>query len=368
MVETIAPVVHGGGRGKWGAAVAVHAVGAVVGASALGAGLGLLGRTLGAPWGVVGLWAAAGVALVYAARELLGLAVPIPDGKRQVPEWWRTFFGPLTSSFLYGVGLGVGFLTYLRHGTLVAVAALAVATGEPAMGAALLLPFGLARGVTPLVARRARTSETAAAMMARLDGWAMSSVPRVVNGVALVLLAGAAAVAAPSSRGDVGSGLAAEVLAVVFGWAALSKALAPARWRADLDAYRIPAPGAVALIVPLAEAAVPVLVLTGVPAFAPLLALALLGTFSAAILRARRLQGDRLPCGCFGGTARRDYRVLLGRNLALAVVAVAAVADTGDPWDIAGPAEVLPIVLLSIGLAVVLLLVREIRRLAAAGT
>jgi hypothetical protein len=368
MVETIAPVVHRGSRRKWGAAVTVHALGAVAGASALGAGLGLTGRTLGAPWGAVGLWAVAGVALLYSARELLGLAVPIPDRKRQVPEWWRTFFGPLTSSFLYGVGLGVGFLTYLRHGTLVAVGALAVATGDPAVGAAVLLPFGLARGVVPLVAWPARTSERATALMAKLDGWAMSSAPRVLNGVALVLLGGAAAVAAPSSRGDVASGLAAEVLAVVFGWAALYKVLAPRRWRADLESYRLPAPGAVALIVPLAEAAVPVLVLTGVQALAALLALVLLGTFSGAVLRARRLHGNRLPCGCFGGTVRRDFRVLLGRNLALAVVAVAAVGDTGDPWDLSGPEDLVPILLLGAGVATVLLLVREVRRLAATGT
>ena len=35
------------------------------------------------------------------------------------------------AAFLYGVGLGVGFLTYLTHGTLVVVAVAAVASGRP---------------------------------------------------------------------------------------------------------------------------------------------------------------------------------------------------------------------------------------------
>jgi len=53
--------------------------------------------------------------------ELTPVSVPVAQLRRQVPEWWRTFFGRRVASVLYGAGLGVGFLTYLSHGTLVVV-------------------------------------------------------------------------------------------------------------------------------------------------------------------------------------------------------------------------------------------------------
>jgi hypothetical protein len=369
MVETITPVVHGGRRGRWGIAVGAHVLGAGLGAAALGGALGLAGRALGAAWGAPGLWVVAAVAAVYAGRELLGIPVPLPDRKEQVPEWWRTFFGPVSAPFLYGLGLGVGFLTYLRHGTLVAVAALAVISGDPGLGALILVPFGLARGLTVLLAAPGVSAEGVGSVMARLDALALSDVPRRVNGVVLVALGSVAALSAPlvAGRGSEGSGLAAELLGLVFAWAAIAKALRFRRWRGQILGYRLPAAGTLAVVVPLAEAGVPALVVGGFPTAAGALALGLLAAFSATILRARRLQGDRLPCGCFGGDGRRDYRLLLARNLALGAVAAATLADrAGDPWADVGPAELLPVVLLSVGLAVTAFLLREVRRLALA--
>jgi hypothetical protein len=371
MVETITPVVHGGRRGRWGIAVGAHILGAALGAAALGGALGLAGRALGAPWGAPGLWLVAGVAAVYAGRELLGIPVPLPDRKRQVPEWWRTFFGPISAPFLYGLGLGVGFLTYLRHGTLVAVAALAVISGDPRLAALILVPFGLARGLTVLLAAPGVSAEGVGSVMARLDALALSEVPRRVNGIALVALGSVAAASAPLAavRGSEGSGLAAELVALVFAWAAIGKALRFRRWRGQILGYGLPAAGTLAVAVPLVEAGVPALVVGGFPTAAGALALGLLAAFSAAILRARRLEGDRLPCGCFGGGDRRDYRLLLARNLALGAVAAAALADpAGDPWADVGPAELLPVVLLAVGLLMTAFLLREVRRLALART
>lgn len=369
MVETITPVVHGGRRGRWGTAVGVHILGAGLGAAALGGALGLAGLALGAPWGAPGLSVVAAVAAVYAGRELLGIPVPLPDRKEQVPEWWRTFFGPNSAPFLYGLALGVGFLTYLRHGTLVAVAALAVISGDPGLAALILVPFGLARGLTVLLAAPGVSAEGIGSVMARLDALALSEVPRRVNGIALVALGSVAAVSAPLAavQGSEGSGLAAELVALAFAWAAIAKALRFRRWRGQIVGYRLPAAWTLAAAVPLAEAGVPALVVGGFPSVAGALALGLLAAFSAAILRARRLQGDRLPCGCFGGGERRDYRLLLARNLALGAVAVAAMADPDrGTWADVGPAELLPVVLLAVGLAVTAFLLREVRSLALA--
>lgn len=364
MVETITPVVHGGRRGRWATAVALHIAGAAIGAAALGAVLGLVGRMLGAPWGSVGTWVVVAVAAAYAARELLGAPLPLPDRKRQVPEWWRTFFGPLTASFLYGLGLGVGFLTYLRHGTLVVVATLVVAAGDPVTGALVMLPFGLARALTVTAAAPGITSDALTAVMARLDAWALSAIPRLVNGALLVMLAMAVALGSFGLVSATGPSLAAELLGVVFVWAAVAKIARFPIWRRDLEAYRLPGTAALAVAVPVVELAVPALVVAGFGAAAAALALVLLGCFSGAILRARRLHGDRLPCGCFGGQDRRDFRVLLVRNAALGALALASFDDPVAAVPGIESAEAIPLLLIGLAIGLALLLAREARRLA----
>ncbi len=147
MVETITPVVHGGRTVRFWLSAAFHVVGATIAAALLGALLGVVGALLGAPWGTPGAIVVAVIAAAYFAREAIGVPIPIPQRKRQVPEWWRSFFTPPGAAFLYGLGLGVGFLTYLSFGTFVVVASASLAAGEPALGALVCAPFGVARGV-----------------------------------------------------------------------------------------------------------------------------------------------------------------------------------------------------------------------------
>ena len=65
-------------------------------------------------WPVIGFLACA-----YAARELLGLPLPLFDRRQQVPDWWRTFYGPHVAASLYGAGLGMGGFEWdLRSGEL----------------------------------------------------------------------------------------------------------------------------------------------------------------------------------------------------------------------------------------------------------
>ena len=147
MVETIAPVVHGGRNRSYWSAVFFHTLGATISAALFGAFLGGLGDVLGAPWGNGGLIALAAIAAIYAARELFGLPIPLPDLDRQVPEWWRTFFSKNVAAFLYGIGLGIGFLTYLSFGTYVAVMTGAFISGDATTGAVICAAFGLSRSL-----------------------------------------------------------------------------------------------------------------------------------------------------------------------------------------------------------------------------
>lgn len=191
MVETITPVVHGR-RSSYLLSITLHAIAATITSGATGALLGLVGMLLGAPWGTAGLVGLAVVALLYAAREGARLPVPLPNARRQVPEWWRTFFSAPVAATLYGAGLGVAFLTFLSFGTFVAVAAGAVVSGDPLLGALICAPFGLARAVAvALVGRGSRDPGSVVTEIARIGS---GSVPRAINALALATI-GAAAVA-----------------------------------------------------------------------------------------------------------------------------------------------------------------------------
>src|SRR5688500_3932578 len=204
MVETITPVVHRGRRSRWAIVLGLHVGGAAAAAGAFGAVLGAIGSALGAPWGAAGLAAIAVIGALYLAREAFDLPIPVPQLRRQVPDWWRTFFPFAPAAFLYGMGLGVGFFTFLAHGTLVVVSAAALASGRPVLGAVLLAPFGLARGLGAAVAMRARTSEEGAALVGRLADAASRLVWRVAHIVALAVIVGIATWTALSA-GSVGS-------------------------------------------------------------------------------------------------------------------------------------------------------------------
>jgi hypothetical protein len=361
MVETITPVVHGGSRSRWGISLAVHAIGAAVAAAIVGSLLAGAGALLGAPWGVPGAVLVVAAAALYAAREL-GAPVPVPQLRRQVPEWWRTFFPPHVAAFLYGLGLGPGFLTYLGHGTVVVVSVGAFASGRPLLGAAVLAPFGLARGVGPVLAFGVRSPSDAAALIERLDRSASRARWRVANALALsmVLVATILEVRRIDGPSEVGA-LAAAGLALTFGAAAVAKLARPAAWRRTLGLYGL-RPGTTRLAgfgVPAVELGIAALVFAGLGSSAGLLSIVALVAFSGAILLGRVRTGRRLECGCFGGSATRDYRLLLARNLALAggaFVAWKAGADAPLVRSLGEPAgaDVLPaaLVVLGLGLAV----------------
>jgi hypothetical protein len=129
-------------------------------------------------------------------------------------------------------------------------------------------------------------------------------------------------------------------VALAFAWAGLAKIGAPESWRKDLTAYRLGRPfrGLGWLVLPWLELLVPLGPITGHARLSAGLALVLLATFSGTILRARTLGGsNQLACGCFGGHATRDYRLLLLRNAALAAPA-AYVVVAGSPQGLPSPA------------------------------
>jgi hypothetical protein len=364
MAQTITPVGHGGPRRRWVGAVALHVVGATLAAGALGAALGGLGLALGAPWGPVGALLVAGVAALYAARELGGVPVPIPQLRRQVPEWWRGAFSPGTASFLYGLGLGVGFATHLRHGTLVAVATAAVAAGDPLAGTLALAPFGIARAAAVTVAWPARDQRGLERLTTRLERLALDRLPAVVNGVALLAVVVAVAVMPEPPAQTPFTPLPSVILAAVFAVAAGTKLIRPSVWRETVAGHRFAAPleRVAIVVVPASEAVVAGMLVAGNARLGAAMALALLAAFSVALVRARTVVGPNVPCGCFGSRREQDLRVALARNAALAVLAVVVVTGRGPTSDWIGPpagAEWVPATLAAAGIALTIALLRQ---------
>lgn len=361
MAQTITPVVHGGSRRKWAGAVALHVTGASASAAAVGALLGAGGSLLGTPWGRAGMLAVAAIALAYAGREIAGLPVPLIEMRRQVPEWWRGAFGPRMTAFLYGVALGPGFFTHLRHGTFVAVAAAAVMLGSPAIGVALVVPFGVARSLGVALASAARTEPAALAAGDRLERLGSGSLPRIANGVALVSLAVAAAfTSAPSGSPE--PWLWPAILALTFAWASLAKLLRPGAWMTSLHAHALPGwlERTAEKAVPMAEASVALILLFGHVRAGAGLALLLLAAFTLALIRARARGSGALPCGCFGGRSSRSVSWLLARNMILGLIGVAALV-VGSPLRIEAPGleDAVPGLLAVIGIGLAAWLLRR---------
>jgi hypothetical protein len=149
-------------------------------------------------------------------------------------------------------------------------------------------------------------------------------------------------------------------LAVAFGWAAASKLAGFERWRRALSGYSLPGgfESVARFGTPVLEIAAVVLVLTGPLEVAGALVLALISGFCIVVLRARAAQGDRLPCGCFGGTSERDYRLMLIRNAALAVPAGVLTLAGGNGMiarlGSVAASDVLPLVLVLLAAALIM--------------
>jgi hypothetical protein len=200
MVETIAPVVHGGRNRKYWTALALHVLGATASGALFGGALALLGGLLGAPWGSGVLITVAAVSGLYAARELFGAPIPLPDLDKQVPDWWRTFYSHNVAALLYGLGLGVGFFTFLTFGTYAAVAAGALVSGDALTGAVLMGAFGLVRSAAVAVGAfpqdRYGPETWPSEVVDRLGAPELREKGRLINGATLSLILAVAIAAA----------------------------------------------------------------------------------------------------------------------------------------------------------------------------
>jgi hypothetical protein len=208
MIETIGPVGHRGGRATTISACVTFTLGALAGGVATFAMLSALGSLLGG--GDVAYIGAAAVAAIAAVAELRGAPI-LPQVRRQLPEHWRRTLPMPLAAAGYGALLGLGFTTFVLTFGVFALAGIAVAVGDVALGVGVGLAFGIGRAlpialVAPIADREAgiRITETMAGRPGILRGF------RLGDGLALLAAAAALVVAVPAGASRTSAAPAAD--------------------------------------------------------------------------------------------------------------------------------------------------------------
>lgn len=137
---------------RWLPTLAAHGLGYALGALILGSTLGLLGSLLP----VSGFDGAAALALgllaaLYGLHQLDLVKVPYPQRRAQVPHDARQRFPMWVIGLIYGLALGLAYLTYVQTPILYLVTGAAVLSGSVGDALLLLAAFNLGRFLPMLV-------------------------------------------------------------------------------------------------------------------------------------------------------------------------------------------------------------------------
>lgn len=131
---------------RWMPTFLVHGAGYALGALVLGLLLGGLGGLLGfAGASTLTLSLLAAVGLIYGVHQLDFLRVPYPQRQAQVPHDARQRFGKTTIGGLYGLALGLNYMTYVQTPLLYLVTLAALFSGSVAEALAIFAIFNLGR-------------------------------------------------------------------------------------------------------------------------------------------------------------------------------------------------------------------------------
>ena len=147
MIDTIGPRGHAGGQpGRRSPPAPPSLLGAPIGGAITFGALALLGELAIGRRRRAAYLVAAAIALAAAIAEARGAPI-VPQIRRQLPEPWRRRLPMPLASFAYGVLLGLGFTTFVLSFGVFALAAISFALGEPVLGLAIGLAFGVGRAV-----------------------------------------------------------------------------------------------------------------------------------------------------------------------------------------------------------------------------
>lgn len=131
----------------WLPTFGMHGLGYAVGAIILGTLLGAIGALVGFSGFATtfGLSVLAIIGLAYGAHQLDFLRVPYPQRRAQVPHDARVRFPKWVIGGLYGLALGLDYLTYVQTPLLYVMTLAAVLTGNIPEAIAIIALFNLGR-------------------------------------------------------------------------------------------------------------------------------------------------------------------------------------------------------------------------------
>jgi len=130
----------------WLPTFGMHAAGYALGAAILGTALGAIGALAGfAGFGTAALLVLALIGLTYGAHQLDFLRVPYPQRRAQVPHDARNRFPKWVVGGIYGLSLGLDYLTYVQTPLLYMMTLAAVFTGTIPQAIAIIALFNLGR-------------------------------------------------------------------------------------------------------------------------------------------------------------------------------------------------------------------------------
>jgi MFS family permease len=172
---------------NWIPTLVTHALGYALGALILGGGLGLLAWLL--PLEGLGGWPLAFIGLIavgYGLHCLELLRMPYPQRRVQVSHGARNHYAMWKIGLIYGLQLGLNFVTYVRTPILYVVVSLALVSGSPGEAVWLIAALNLGRWAPILVNALPVPDQS-------VQGWLASNVQNAVVADGLLLtMAGAA--------------------------------------------------------------------------------------------------------------------------------------------------------------------------------
>lgn len=110
--------------------------------------LGAIGKVIGFSGAAgIGLYLAALLSLILAAREWGWIKFRLPERKLQTEKVWAHNFGFVMASAMWGLHIGLGFATRVTYGGFWVLVAAILALGDPRFGAILMLGYWLGRAL-----------------------------------------------------------------------------------------------------------------------------------------------------------------------------------------------------------------------------
>lgn len=129
--------------------VVAYLLACIVGGAGTGAALGALGagREILGPVMPVTTVLLVIVALLAIWLEPHGHVSPLPERKKQVPTGWLGWRPRWRTAVAFGLMLGAGFFTHLRHASVYVLVVVVILSASVEVGAVLGCTYGAARGL-----------------------------------------------------------------------------------------------------------------------------------------------------------------------------------------------------------------------------